>query len=487
MQVDNSDTIQRRPRSPPIISSINNDEMNKKRSTVVTYLQRRRLLHKFRSRSRITRRSHVCFIAFIIIWNTFRTSFHLQGLYVENDANMIGGDHEIRYATVFEEIEHYFPPLSQKDFIRQHPAEDRFLLYYSHSGMTNQLVGLEAAAYFAFATHRTLVLPPVLPHHTAYQHDDAFSEFEPRAAGSKCAPYDFYEDYIDAVKTDVRKASDPEIKFPSFVELFDFDDLSQKTGLKVIDMRDFAKDPKNIDPTLWCTGEVNRIQTKMTPRCLSTNKTSFSDLVPQFQDVCGSDQRVAVIGSAFVMPYPEWLESKMVFFHEKPGFKELLYPSPKFLSVVKKIHSHLPLNYTGVHIRFKDNLEVDACDEVVVKETYNRVFDKLKQQNVPPNGYVLIGNGNEASLKCFKHHAKGSYNVSTVQDIIDSDEAIKLDVDEIEAENGTLLILLDQILIAMGDTIVLQKMGTTANTFQFRITQLHEMRDSLRLNYIEKT
>jgi len=43
---------------------------------------------------------------------------------------------------------------------------NRYLLFYSHSGFSNQLIGMERVAYLALATNRTLVLPPVVPHKT---------------------------------------------------------------------------------------------------------------------------------------------------------------------------------------------------------------------------------------------------------------------------------------------------------------------------------
>jgi len=347
-------------------------------------------------------------------------------------------------------------------------AKERFLLYYSHSGLTNQLMAIERAAKFAFATNRTLVLPPLLPHGTS-NYSNYFSVFKPRTAGNKCQPYERYEKYIDIVRTDVEAASDSKIKFPSFLELFDFDDFSQKNGMKVIDMREFAKDPNKSDPTLWCTGGRHKIKTKMNPSCDGTNKTSFSDLVPQFQDACNSNQTVAVIGSAFVMPYPESLK--------RSSFSIL--PSQKFLSVIKKLHSRLPQNYTGVHIRFKDGLKIYNCDKPSVKEAYANILIDLKEQNVPSKGHIFIGNGNRLALECFNHHAKELYTASTVNDIIGSDKALKRAVDEIETEKGAIYIMLDQILIALAEKVSFQKIQTTAGTFQMRISHLHKVRDLL--------
>jgi hypothetical protein len=47
----------------------------------------------------------------------------------------------------------------------------------------------------------------------------------------------------------VKAASDPKAAYPSVMDLFDFGDIYQKTGLEVIDMREFAQRPENINIT----------------------------------------------------------------------------------------------------------------------------------------------------------------------------------------------------------------------------------------------
>ncbi|KAL9183055.1 hypothetical protein ACHAXT_004842 [Thalassiosira profunda] len=83
---------------------------------------------------------------------------------------------------------------------------------------------------FALATNRTLVLPPVLPHLTFRTKRLRFSQYKARAAGNQCGPYDAYQKFVKRVYTDAKAARDESTPFPSFLELFDFDDIESKTG-----------------------------------------------------------------------------------------------------------------------------------------------------------------------------------------------------------------------------------------------------------------
>jgi hypothetical protein len=86
--------------------------------------------------------------------------------------------------------------LGEEKFQHNH---HKFLLYYTHSGFSNQLICLDQAASFALATNRTLVISPVRPHATfpEYRNDNLlFPEFEPAIEGGGCKPYINYHTYI---------------------------------------------------------------------------------------------------------------------------------------------------------------------------------------------------------------------------------------------------------------------------------------------------
>ena len=357
----------------------------------------------------------------------------------------------------------------------------KYLLYYSHSGFSNQLLAMDGAAQLAVATNRTLVLPPVFPHVT-FQEDLLYPEFPYLTAGTwtKCEPYRRYDEFIDRIELDVQKASSPKISFPSFKELFAFDDIFIKTGLQVIDMKDFAKVVENTNVRSWCSGRGNNtMRNMMVPQCKESDGLEFTELIPKFENICNG-KKIAAIGSAYVIPKPKWDSSRQVqtTFHY---FREKLTPSEKIMQLLKEIHSRLPDNYYGVAIRFRDRLKVNDCDSKVIRESFQRVLHSFstKKKNNGKNGpvfsansthHILIGDGNKAALKCLRYHTQGEYTVSTVRDIVHGDEALKSMVDKIKSEKSTIYTLLDQILIALAEEVAFEKVGhNIVSTFHERI------------------
>jgi len=367
-------------------------------------------------------------------------------------------------------------------------VEECYLLYYSHSGFGNQLKGMYKAAFLAALTNRTLVLPPVLPHIIEYdfkkpQEQLLFPEFRGRGAGKGCDPYDKYEIYIQYLKDDIKKASNPEIRFPSFTELFSFDDIS-KTRLKAVDMREFANYSENINTSLWCTGGgINTMRNILVQKkiCEKSYELNWTTIIQMFQNFCGNNQRVASIGSCYTLPTPE---RKNVLFQEVTNFYDRkIIPSNKIIVLLKEIYSRIPDNYYGVHIRFEDKMVIDDCNSSSVKGVYDRVLDILhmfsnKQRNSTSIGYILIGNSNKATLKCLRYHSQGKYNSTTINEIIDNNDNIKSMIDKVDSEKSTVYLLLDQILISLADKIVLIKgERVTTGTFHNMIKHWHLQKD----------
>jgi hypothetical protein len=370
--------------------------------------------------------------------------------------------------------------LGEEKFQHNH---HKFLLYYTHSGFSNQLICLDHAASFALATNRTLVISPVRPHNTfpEYRNDNLlFPEFEPAIAGGGCKPYINYHTYIKKVQEhDVKAASDPKAAYPSVMDLFDFGDIYQKTGLEVIDMREFAQRPENINITSWCTGEKEKIEGVMVPACEHSKNLDFSAIASHFQTVCGLDKRVAVIGSPFVLPAANGNYSLKHYFENE------LMPSKSMLLLLKQIHSHFPEPYAGVAIRFKDNMKVN-CDDFEVERGYQQIFHNLLEKRAllekDATMFVLVSNGNVAALKCFRHHAqkeKYAVNVTTVNDIIDRDKTARRLMKSIKSEVSTIYLLLDQILVALANEVVYQKIQTSWSTFHMRILALHSHKETI--------
>lgn len=384
-------------------------------------------------------------------------------------------------------------------------TSDKYLLYYNHSGFSNQILAIERAAIFAMATNRTLVLPPMLPHKekkivSEIKKSGNYSKgalYEPRAAGNKCLPYHRYKSFLKHVKNDVKlaksivskKTNNKDNKFPSFLEILDLSELTEHTGLQVMDMQEFVTMPFITSFFFtWCPGPMNNFKNEMremfVPSCVESMQISFSQLVPFFERACGK-ARVALIGSAFVMPTPvedDQNEDDDPYFslELKNKFHEYIEgatPSPKMLKLLGSMYQLLPEGYVAVHIRFGDFLQIDDCDEDVVKKAYQDVLNGLAVEKDVKNGtQVLIGNGNKEAKRCFEHHAMGRYPVTTINDIISDHPYIQDLVNDIHTDKNNVYLFLDIILLSVAEHIVFSHAGVNANTFQSQIKFRHNRR-----------
>ena len=381
-------------------------------------------------------------------------------------------------------------------------SSERYLLYLTHSGYSNQILGLRKAIYLAIATNRTLVLPPILPHVTMAKkrariqprHDALLLPFAPRAVGSGCTPAKNYKESIRHIERDVQTSKRRDALFPSHQSLLDLDSLrrnDQVIGFKFMDMDEYSKSKdghvSTQDPRRWCKVATNKeLSLQMVQNCALSNST-FPDVVSSFSRFCGPNRVVAVIGSGYALPFTNHRESLDAntasaidnFFHKLPL-------TPKLQEIVKQLYSLVSKSgYFGLHVRFRDNLVIHNCSEVT--ETYTKVFSRLNESNgLSPSTakhHLLVGNSNKAVLRCFRYHdQEGRYHATTINEIIDKNDELKALIDAIVAvPKSTVYLLLDMVLLSLAENVVLatQEDGYAfESTFQSIIQDLHVHRES---------
>jgi len=379
--------------------------------------------------------------------------------------------------------------------------------------MSNQLIGLETAAYLAFATNRTLVLPPVLPHELVAVADDVkYPKFTSKAAGGGCRPYACYHKFVSYVHEHVKLAASSHVQFPSYKALFDFDDIFHETGgLKVIDMPEFAKTrtvkqglfrtriQKATDFSHWCTGKDERIESKSVVGCPEKSSSNFTLLVHELNAVCDKSEAIAAVGSGYKLPSPHADEIGVFRKQIHEYFTLKMSLSRPLLVLLTKMYKILPRGYAGVHIRFRDGFGCssqsceETCNKQEVEIAFQNVFRQLDEKSSsmssanesvsvasnPPFRHVLIGVGNTATLPCFKYHAKNRYNASTIVDLIDGDEELQEMVDNIQAEKSTVYALVDQILIGIAESLEFDRVEFGGSTFQSKISVWHQRREEV--------
>lgn len=324
--------------------------------------------------------------------------------------------------------------------------EERFLFYYTHSGFSNQLFGLQKASQLAYATNRTLVLPPVLPHKGDKVKD--FRQWRSRAAGSKCAPVQGYSGFVGQAKKDATKAVQSPNNFPSFTEIIDFSTVTQHTGLEFIDLPQFMLTKSSSSTSSWSTGKRKRLD--LDGKCSASGRREYGDMVELFNSNFGKS-RIAVIGSAYV------IGNNFTSYHEEKSqeFAKLFLafpPTPKLQKLLMQVHALLPKDYAGLHIRVNDGQKLD-CTSEKVKSAYDRIFGELQENNVTA---VVIAGSDPTTKQCFNRLAIGKgFEAVSVNDVVRQHQQIQALIQTFKVQRKTVDLLLDQILVALGKHIVL--------------------------------
>jgi len=335
--------------------------------------------------------------------------------------------------------------------------ETKYLLFMPHAGFTNQLIALKCAFNLAYATNRTLVLPPVLPH--APDIPELFAWGYSAAMDPPRA--------IDSVKTSAIRVADG-AKFPSFTSIIDFALLKQHNGEDRVNFVDFPefmnifKDKygpisKSILDQHFFSGNITETQKKMQAT------TSEKECLQLFEESFGQSE-VAVIGSAFK------ISGKI----KGPDFIKFFPPSYELSKVLKRVLTLLSTTYVGIHIRTKDIYiwapeEIQpGCNNTDLKNAICKVMDDLEAQNVTSNETIYIGSNLPSIKTCFFAHMKNKKysNVVTLNDLAKQDNKTYHLMKNVQSEKNTTSLIVDQLIFALSKRVILINAMPRGSTFQ---------------------
>ena len=361
----------------------------------------------------------------------------------------------------------------------------RYLIYYTHSGFSNQIHGLHRAAQLAFATGRVLVLPPVLPH---VGRGTKFKKWGAKIAGSGCKVISNNLRFVDRAIQSAQAAS--RNPFPSFREIVDFSSIQEITGLNVVDMPDFMtkaiSSGANIssDSSFWCRPK-NGQRLDFEGKCSLNRTRSYEEVVDLFQKEyeVESDCTNAVIGSAYI------IRTKFESFNHEASarfdeFFKSFAPSPKFLAVLKEVHERLPEDFVGVHLRFRDraNFQCPGKETAEIKSTFENALKELRKRNVTRGTRILIGRSHRSAKDCFNWYANGDYTATTVNDILEDVAKAEPMISSIQMELDTIYLVLDMLALSLGRIVVtVSQASFGGSTFQELLNYRHGFRDELKL------
>ena len=407
-------------------------------------------------------------------------------------------------------------------------AEDRYLLFYPHAGYTNQIMALGKAAELARLVNRTLVLPPVLPH----------CPDPPMKYAWGCTPNNKPEKATGkAVANAFETVVGGRQRFPSFTEIINFDLFP--TEYRFVDMPDFmdmfleyhgfdggskqslvgnrAGDAARVVKRLML--EHFHIGNEFLPlHELMYSKPGMNhnkNVRAMFRDNF-MEHRIAVIGSCFGL---NLAESHMM--REEPLVSPFVQPTDKFLSILGHILRHLGTGYIAAHIRLPDiyawnpeELASDCSQQKDMVEVYSNLFRKIEKTIMNNTGsggggVIYLGSNLSRAKECFQTISKwynerkkleggvlaGETNstgstdavviraekVVTLNDVLADNPGNVLSLmDQIQLEDSTKELVLDQLLLGVGRALVTESaLPGGGSTYAWMLRVRHDYRDEV--------
>jgi len=412
--------------------------------------------------------------------------------------------------------------------LAQHPS---FLVYHTHSGFSNQLMGLQRAAQLAYATGRILVLPPVLPHNT--KEVQRYPSWKSQSGGASCEAYQRTNLFQRQAQRDALIASQLQnwSNFPSYHGIINFTNLTHQTGLQVIDLDEFMKRQKkrgsasskelfrfltnshNTSTSTWCNGNIKRkVYPSKNPekKCELEPTVPYEELVRRFQKEISSqhervetiqgqdyvkDCTVANIGSAFILRNDFDYPNKDIF---DTFFANYPLVSP-WNEILQTLLANIPhQEFWGAHVRTEDNkVECDLAS-TLYQNAARQLVKWNQESDLNPSistsktnssaSLVVVGRTNRNSQKCLQQALQQEMSdrnvtlvpptVMTVGDLIDSNpqrEQLNQWIQSIPMEISTTYLLLDQFTLSLARHVTMT--SVFGSTFQALIENRHGFRN----------
>lgn len=375
----------------------------------------------------------------------------------------------------------------------------QYIYYLACNGFANQLIGMEVALRIAYSTNRTLIIPPLLPHHkeAPYRQFRGINFF-----GLSLNPEKFIEGVnssLDHVATVQSLSSRND--FPSWSEILKLAVLTNQTGVKIVDLYDFIKTNGNA-----CVYEFWRQPSPPVPIVALTNRSKdWVEFIDLFTKQYASHP-VALLGSSFVLNH---YGSDLFTSHERLFFRhnfdvhnqiaaavKSLPLSTNMLKLCKAAMSHLPDKYFAVHLRTGDfaSERIQSCHDEVVVEQFNAVIEGLNKTNANEDSTIYVASNDGRARDCFNVITQNKYNLVNLTMIVDEDSRssrpdIRQLTDTISVSDSVKYLLLDLYLVSMGTEIFFAMInfeeGHRYSTFQNLMKNLHAER-SQRLKQLNE-
>ena len=368
-------------------------------------------------------------------------------------------------------------------------VSEQYLYYFTYAGWSNQLMGLYHAAQLAYSTNRTLIVPPILSHHST----DDMGNARGGNFALRCGP-----DHLDYVKFDAEEClkSPEESSHVKFSEIINMTQLSQSINVPFTDLCDFVKEEpalakkyffrskKQMKPEQSTIDLSGRCALKCDAGACKGPLRSYTEMVEHFKTIFGRDDAVAIIPSAFILHNSNS--------HSK-DFRLNVFsypPTSNLLGILRILRNRLPTNYIGVHLRYRDDVDW-ADDDEIAFQCSGKMAGKAEVLDMIRHGHLTMIEQNKAAanstpsvyfasnsqeaMKCYKQFfSDEGVQAFSLNDLLARERnSTREFFSAIKASKSTIHLNLDQILVSLGQQLALRS-KERASSFQHAIEVRHE-------------
>jgi hypothetical protein len=312
---------------------------------------------------------------------------------------------------------------------------DKFLVFASHSGFSNQLVGLARAAVLAKISDRVLVIPPVLAHKAV------------KFGGSRSCDAVGQARVIEAANEAYRSKTEG-----SFKSLFNFDEklLFEMTGLKIIFWQDFENQiMAHIGENEW-KFEYSTLNCGRKNGTLEEIRTSLKS---------NEEYHVLNIGSAFMSRVHRFTNQEQDESAQKSYdfLIEYFKAGANFREEIREVAFKMlnasyssPRNIFSVHMRTGDSNQYSA---EIIKDTIRAIDQEISMVN-PKEVEVFFATDlpNASShplLQDFLSRYSKVFDLQTIE-LMEGNRLIESTAKHLRVTNDLLSIVLDQYICSIG-------------------------------------
>ncbi len=275
---------------------------------------------------------------------------------------------------------------------------------------------------------------------------------------------------IDAMKC-TKNAHDEHV---SFKEVLDLSELSKSTGVQLIDLCDFVASKPKLAAEYFFRQRQRQAYPEIIDldgECTLDQTRSYPEMVEYFNSIF-DDYDVAQIPSVFASKIRN---SQSKAFHEKVMTFEL---SSKLMALQKILLNYIGQPYVSAHVRYDDRYHGSCSNEpkrLLLEWVQQEEEEEQESLSMTMPGTVYFASSSPRAVVCYKQYFEGAgLQVFTLEDLLVKEDVAQL-LSTIRVPNQIMYPILDQLLVSLGNRVILKSRMPQFSTFHMIIRMRHSL------------